>query len=287
MNALRITLLLVFAYPFVVLAQSSNAGGIPKQIQLLTEQVQLMSAELSSLRDLLDDTQAELAALKGNTVLGLDGFVSLTADPTGLPTVLLSGANLQVVNGAGMTESGNGVGNVLLGYNASSSPSLNRQGSHNLVLGDDSAYPSAGELRAGRLVADRSFELLVAGQMEVDVGSSLHTRVASESRETVAGNKIETVGGSQNVTVSGNRDSTVGGTESIGIGGSANQTVGHSLLVEAGDLLILKSGSATTVLDKSGDIDLDGKDILIKGSGDIEVAATGPLTLKGSSIVQN
>lgn len=287
MNALRITLMLILVYPPVLVAQSSKAGGVPKEIAMLTEQVGLMSVELARLRELLVETQAELAGLKNNTVLGLDGFAMLATDPTGLPVVVLTGANLQVVNGTGMTESGNGVGNVLLGYDVSSSSSANRQGSHNLVLGDNHSYPAAAELHAGRMVADRDFELQVAGQMDMVVGTSLRTEVGTESRESVGGNKIEAVGGNQESTVSGNRDVSIGGNESTGIAGSANMTAGQLIRVEAGDSLHLKSGSATLNLDKSGDVELDGKNVVIKGSGEVEVAASGDLVLRGNRILQN
>jgi type VI secretion system secreted protein VgrG len=64
-------------------------------------------------------------------------------------------------------------------------------------------------------------------------------------------------------------------------------TSAQSVVVESGDTLILKSGSAIATLDKSGDIALNGKDVAIKGSGEVEVAASGDLVLKGRRILQN
>ena len=59
------------------------------------------------------------------------------------PTIQFSGANVQIVNGAGVTASTNGEGNLVIGYEASGGP---RTGSHNLVIGDNESWTSFGGL---------------------------------------------------------------------------------------------------------------------------------------------
>ncbi|HEY8515396.1 MAG TPA: hypothetical protein VIS07_07775 [Candidatus Binatia bacterium] len=66
-------------------------------------------------------------------------------------TVLVTGANLQVVSGAGGTHFPlNGLGNVIIGYNgAEDLGDRQRTGSHNLVIGDEHTYTSYGSIVAG------------------------------------------------------------------------------------------------------------------------------------------
>jgi len=63
------------------------------------------------------------------------------------PTVQISGANLQVINGSGLETTINGTGNLVLGYD----PSPGTQtGSHNLLLGGTSnSYTSYGGIVGG------------------------------------------------------------------------------------------------------------------------------------------
>ncbi len=58
-------------------------------------------------------------------------------------------------------------------------------------------------------------------------------------------------------------------------------------MVSAADELVLQCGSAKIILKKDGTIEIEGKDIAVKGSGKIVVDATGDLNLKGSKINQN
>jgi hypothetical protein len=64
----------------------------------------------------------------------------------GNPTVQFSGVNVQIVNGAGKTESTNGEGNLVIGYDEEP---RTQTGSHNLVLGEDQEYTSFGGIIAG------------------------------------------------------------------------------------------------------------------------------------------
>ena len=65
----------------------------------------------------------------------------------GKTTIQFSGVNVQVVNGAGKTESVNGEGNLVIGYDEDSG--REQQGSHNLVLGVEQTFTSYGGIIAG------------------------------------------------------------------------------------------------------------------------------------------
>lgn len=75
------------------------------------------------------------------------------------PTIRFEGVNVQVVNGTGLTEEPNGLGNLIIGYqeprccyegNACwDSESNERGGSHNLVVGSRNNYKGTATLVAG------------------------------------------------------------------------------------------------------------------------------------------
>src|SRR5215510_6894657 len=62
--------------------------------------------------------------------------------------VVISGANLRIVNGLGSTQTTNGVGNLIVGYNEPRrfEPPDVRTGSHNVVLGEQQNFSSFGGL---------------------------------------------------------------------------------------------------------------------------------------------
>ena len=71
--------------------------------------------------------------------------------PSGIaakPTIKFHGANVQIVNGTGLTESVNGRGNLVLGYDEHSS--FNPQmSSHDLILGQNHSFTGYAQLIAG------------------------------------------------------------------------------------------------------------------------------------------
>jgi type VI secretion system secreted protein VgrG len=85
-------------------------------------------------------------------------------------------------------------------------------------------------------------------------------------RTVIENDESETIGNNKTLQVGGNRTETVG---------KAQKTV----TISVADELTLKCGQAAIVLKKNGDISITGKEISIKGSGDI--------ILKGQKIVQN
>src|SRR5262245_35473180 len=69
--------------------------------------------------------------------------------------VVITGANLRIVNGLGDTETTNGLGNLIVGYNESRGvffPDMsdNRTGSHNVVVGRGLNFSSFGGLVIGQ-----------------------------------------------------------------------------------------------------------------------------------------
>jgi len=67
----------------------------------------------------------------------------------GKPTIQISGANVQIVDGEGATEATNGAGNLIIGYDEN--PRAEPQtGSHDLIVGPEQRYTSYGSILGGR-----------------------------------------------------------------------------------------------------------------------------------------
>jgi hypothetical protein len=62
--------------------------------------------------------------------------------------LIITGANLRIVNGLGSTDTTNGLGNVIVGYNEGRGRD-NRTGSHNVVVGQRNNFSSFGGLVVG------------------------------------------------------------------------------------------------------------------------------------------
>ena len=133
--------------------------------------------------------------------------------------VVISGANLRIVNGLGATDTTNGLGNVLVGYTEltgdSGDPSMPdvRTGSHNLVIGRRHSFSSFG----GFIVGDHNtlsgpFASVSGGQNNVASGHS--SSVSGQASDIASGFTASVSGGNSN-TASGNQASISGGQRRI------------------------------------------------------------------------
>jgi hypothetical protein len=75
---LFLALLLMAFIPGTALAARAPVTSVKQQIVLLMNMVQDLNEKLERTRTDLVTTRAELAAIKSNTVLGLDGLLQLT-----------------------------------------------------------------------------------------------------------------------------------------------------------------------------------------------------------------
>ena len=81
----------------------------------------------------------------GGGIVGLDNYLTVDAVNN---TVLISGANLQVVSGGGSTDATvNGTGNIIIGYDEDNGD--DKSGSHNLVVGKRHSYTAFGGIVVG------------------------------------------------------------------------------------------------------------------------------------------
>jgi len=139
----------------------------------------------------------------------------------------ITGANLRIVNGLGRTDTTNGVGNLIVGYNEDrgSSEVNRRTGSHNVVVGAEHNFSSFGGL-------------VVALRNEI----SGPWASVSGGRDNTASARFASVSGGAGNTASGDEASVSGGeanfatTFSTSIsGGIGNVASGYAASITAGE----------------------------------------------------
>src|SRR5262245_56824761 len=155
-------------------------------------------------------------------------LVHITSGPN---DVTITGANLRIVNGLGATDTANGVGNLIVGYNEERSPECpfqpcinERTGSHNVIVGRAHNFTSFG----GLVVAQFN---TISGQWASVSGGFGHT---------VSGVNASVGGGTQNTasvdfaSVSGGFRNTASGDFASVSGGSNNTASGNFASVSGG-----------------------------------------------------
>jgi len=123
----------------LILPGLSLAKGSPR--------INALEARIEALEEAMKDLEATLAALEASisvVTTKLEHF-SRTGDE-----VVIEGANLHVRNGSGSTDTTNGLGNVIIGYNENGGPAPDRSGSHNLVMGEANGYSSYAGIASGQ-----------------------------------------------------------------------------------------------------------------------------------------
>jgi hypothetical protein len=161
--------------------------------------------------------------------------------------VVITGANLRIVNGLGATETTNGLGNLIVGYNELRSddpdcgpPSFcggdTRTGSHNVVLGTLQNFLSFGGIIAGQFNE-------ISGPFASITGGTDHK--ASGDLSSVSGGFQNTASGALS-SISGGAGGTSSGINSSISGGTNNVASANVSWVGGGDLNVA-SGSFSAV----------------------------------------
>jgi hypothetical protein len=193
------------------------------ELSLASTSPQGVQMQLSTLQRQMESLKADLGALKANSVLDLNGYLTFDVSH-GYPTALFRGANVQIVNGMGETQTVNGRGNLIVGYNRASASQFacslgitdsaaacsanggvwaqsHKSGSHNIIGGDFNNYPSWGGIVLG---------------VENAI-SAPYTAVLGGARNRAEG-PFATIGGGSSNTASGIYSSVSAGFENHGTG---------------------------------------------------------------------
>jgi len=220
-------------------AASTTRESLQVQLSALQQQVDAMKRQLDTLR-------ADVGGLRANSVWDLNGYLTFEVS-NGYPTAVFRGVNVQIVNGMGDTQTVNGTGNLIVGYNRPSVGSFicslgvtesaatcqanhglwaqsHKSGSHNIIGGDFNSYSSWGGLVMGmenamsapfasigggaRNRAEGSFASISGGSF--NTASGVYGNVAGGFDNHAIG-EYTTVGGGSQRTSSGQYDWAAGG----------------------------------------------------------------------------
>ena len=165
------------------------------------------------LQDQINALQAQITALQSwNPVVasGLPACMTTASGAGSVDDVIFTGCNVHVRNGQGETDSSNGVGNLIIGYNESVGANT-RSGSHYVVIGPEHSYSSYGGLVAG-------YNNTVSGMYASVSGGSYNTASGTES----------SVSGGYNGEASGSHASVSGGVGNEASGSTASVNGGSS-----------------------------------------------------------
>lgn len=246
------------------LTAANQRGGLPslaaRVAQLEAENADLQAAltdlaarhdaDVANLQAKHDADVANLQAQVDTLANLLRNFSLVDADPAlddslGNPeeTVRITGANLQVVNGLGATDTVNGLGNIVIGYNQDidfGSPDEDRSGSHNLVVGDEHSYTRFGGIVVGynnEISGDWSS---VSGGVS-NTASAAFSSVGGGAFDKATGQESFVGGGFSNLasgfasSVSGGIHNSAIGDDSSISGGNYNEAGGQNASVSGGE----------------------------------------------------
>ena len=156
--------------------------------------------------------------------------------------VVITGANLRIVNGLGSTGTRNGLGNLIVGYNElrddMASPDV-RTGSHNIVVGSENNFSRFGGLVVGS-VNDLLGEFASVSGGTFNTASGVGSSVSGGAANTASGIGSSVSGGIRNTasgpraSVSGGNLNTASGINSSVSGGDQNMASGNFASVSGG-----------------------------------------------------
>ena len=127
----------------------------------------------------------------------------------------------------------------------------------------------------------------IGSDQNVKIGGGQNNKIANDQKSEIGAARSVKIGTDDATAVGGNRALKIAKNSSVEVGEGGAINIGKKLIIEAGDSIMIKSGSASIELKKDGTISITGKDIFVKGSGEINVKASGDIIMKGSEIKHN
>jgi type VI secretion system secreted protein VgrG len=121
----------------------------------------------------------------------------------------------------------------------------------------------------------------------VDIAKNETVSVGQNTSVTIGKNFSEEIGGNSETTVSKDMSITVSKNSTTSVSENMTMDVGKKLTITAADQITLTTGDASITMKKDGTITISGKDLTFKGSGKINVKASGDVILKGSKVTSN
>lgn len=228
----------------VLETSNRNLGTTVEQLQTendgLRSDLAALSDEFAALRAEVDQV-IEPGQELNDRVTAVEQTVSpLTHDDAG-HRLVIEGVNVEVVNGTGSTDGApNGVGNLIIGYNAQRTGGTQRSGSHNLVVGDHHEWTHWGGIVAGiQNSILNEWASVTGGRDNIASGedatvSGGYTNHASGRQASVSGGHLNNATGFQ-TSVSGGLSNTAVGIRASVSGGESNSATGTVSSVSGGE----------------------------------------------------
>lgn len=264
-------------------AMADSADSLVSRVISLESQVSALSAALTQAQSDISTLKSEnvslkndITALQANPVVQMGvpdnsghRILDLVSDPNNdnVMTARFSGVNVQVVNGLGSTNTINGVGNLIVGYDEprdsgdffcsigpfntqadceahSGTWELNdKGGSHNLVVGRANAYAGVGGVVFGDHNAiNSSYAVVTAGLYNIASGVDASVSGGNGNR---AQGYLSSVTGGQSNYATGYATSVTGGSNNFARGQRATVTGGY-LGNATGDWATVGGGQGNT-----------------------------------------
>ncbi|MBI5279315.1 MAG: hypothetical protein HY854_22980 [Burkholderiales bacterium] len=217
-----------------VSALEATVAAQQASIATLAAQVATLQGTSASQQSALTTLGAKVTAVETSNVMGLNNHVTVTT-AAGKTRVRFNAVNLQVVNGLGATDTTNGVGNVIIGYDEAS-PTSEKTASHSLVLGRENSYSGYGGIVTGFKNRIRSaYSSILSGASNVAGPAELPGAPFLQGGGTILGGVGNYAMGIASVVVGGEQNMATGRAVSV-LGGQQNTASGDVAAVVGGAL---------------------------------------------------
>jgi hypothetical protein len=202
--------------------------GVEVRLAAIESRLAAVEAENANLQSQLQAQETRLANLESLLV-----HFSRSGNE-----ITISGANLNIVNGMGSTETTNSLGNLVVGYNELRGPEYTdiRTGSHMLVIGKWNNFSSFGGIVTG----------------SYNETSDRYASIISGFRSIASGNWSTVTGGAENIAssdfsaVSGGLRNEASGFASWVGGGAQNRAISEYATVSGGELNVAGPRASVT-----------------------------------------
>jgi hypothetical protein len=258
--ALSAAVAIVATIGFLVRTSAASGDGLAAQVAAL-------AAKVDALRTVVAMQEKQIAELRH----GGEGLAKKLKCVSSISTdkdVIFDGCNVHVRNGAGQTDTTNGYGNLIIGYNKNEIAT--RTGSHNFIVGDLHEYQSYGGIVSGieNTLAVPNSTILSSGQSEARTLSSgvilAADRGITDTVAVILGGRQNYAGPTANFgVVIGGTQNTISGAAAVAVGGTLNEAAGGDALACGGSENHAQ-GSAATVCGGSSNTS-NGLDSSISG----------------------
>ena len=248
--------------------------------------LQRLEAKIAELEAVVLKQQATINQIRRNKMLGLQSFVKKQGN-----TIIFEGVNVQVTNGSGFTNTANGTGNLIVGYNETSASSrfqvpdvcangrfktagdctknghvwskAQKTGSHNLVVGSGHSYTqSAGVVFGAANAITGANAAVLGGSSNV---SSANVSVVSGGKNNISSAVAAVVSGGESNIASANSASVSGGKNNNASAATASISGGTANMA-SGDFSSIVGGENNTASGKNASI-TGGTNNIASGAG--------------------